>query len=262
MADSTARNSDDDRTDTKELAREIHWVEKVTMWSQIGLGLIGIAALIIYGRQLSTMNGQLDIMQRQLAATDRPWIEIVKAIPTDLHFIQVDDPFEKRPQATVGIKLVVKNVGRTVTQNVRMKTMIIHQPINCPEGFFLSEERRTCQSASRLHATNAITLFPDRENLPDDMSDFFWSVVEEKDLYLTDSGAKYVHLVFAGCVAYDIPGAADNPHHTGFVYTLNPFFKNGHVPDYQNTPIRYAIGTGFASSEITLNPISGFSDVN
>jgi hypothetical protein len=52
-------NPDQCQQDTKELAREIHWVEKATMWSQIGLGIIGIFALVVY-------HGQLTVMQRQL----------------------------------------------------------------------------------------------------------------------------------------------------------------------------------------------------
>ncbi len=84
VAPASQSNTSQNQSDTKELAREIHWVEKATLFSQIGLGIIGIVALIIYGSQLSTMNGQLDVMRQQLgemkssgqSATGQTWAAI------------------------------------------------------------------------------------------------------------------------------------------------------------------------------------------
>jgi hypothetical protein len=49
------QDSDHGEVAAKELAREIHWVEKTSMWVQIGLAIIGILALCIYFGQLREM---------------------------------------------------------------------------------------------------------------------------------------------------------------------------------------------------------------
>jgi hypothetical protein len=51
---------------TNELAKEVHWIQHATFWSQIGLGLIGIAALWIYHGQLSEMRHTNELTQKAL----------------------------------------------------------------------------------------------------------------------------------------------------------------------------------------------------
>ena len=54
--------AEEDECRTGELAKEVHWLQHATFWSQVGLGLIGIAALWIY-------HGQLAEMQKSTQAT-------------------------------------------------------------------------------------------------------------------------------------------------------------------------------------------------
>lgn len=63
MATDGQQNSDGADKATANLAQDVHWITHATFWSQIGLGIIGIAALIIYGGQLRTMKSQLQQMQ-------------------------------------------------------------------------------------------------------------------------------------------------------------------------------------------------------
>jgi hypothetical protein len=64
----TYNDSADSQEDSKELAREIHWVEKATMLSQFILAVIGVFALVVYHGQLSVMQRQLDEMKESTKA--------------------------------------------------------------------------------------------------------------------------------------------------------------------------------------------------
>jgi hypothetical protein len=51
---------------TKELAKEVHWITHATFWSQVGLGLIGIVALVIYHGQLAEMQTTTDLTHQSV----------------------------------------------------------------------------------------------------------------------------------------------------------------------------------------------------
>lgn len=59
------------RADATGVARELHWLEKLSFWGQMGLVVIGIVAAIFYGCQLHVMKGQLSEMQSSSQQTDR-----------------------------------------------------------------------------------------------------------------------------------------------------------------------------------------------
>ena len=62
---------------TDNLCQEVHWVHRATFWSQVGLGVIGIAALIIYGCQLGVMRGTLSEMKTSgETSTQQMWSAI------------------------------------------------------------------------------------------------------------------------------------------------------------------------------------------
>jgi len=64
-------NTNEKPTNTAELAKDVHWIHYATLWSQIGLGLIGLGALWIYHGQLNVMNGQLEQMRGSGRQTDK-----------------------------------------------------------------------------------------------------------------------------------------------------------------------------------------------
>lgn len=67
-------NPDETATQTKKLAKELHWLEKANFFGQLILAVVGIIALSIYHSQLSVMQGQLDEMKRSgQTATDQMW---------------------------------------------------------------------------------------------------------------------------------------------------------------------------------------------
>ncbi len=56
--------------DTGSVRKELHWLERLNIFGQLSLALVGIVAAIIYGFQLKTMNGQLNEMRGSSAQTD------------------------------------------------------------------------------------------------------------------------------------------------------------------------------------------------
>jgi hypothetical protein len=63
----TKRGASDSQQNTEgdgQIVKELHWVHHATFWTQVGLGIIGITALFIYGCQLQVMRGTLAEMKR------------------------------------------------------------------------------------------------------------------------------------------------------------------------------------------------------
>jgi hypothetical protein len=56
---------------TKDLAKQVHWLQHATFWSQVGLGIVAIVALWIYYGQLKAMQDQLWVMSLQMGQTQR-----------------------------------------------------------------------------------------------------------------------------------------------------------------------------------------------
>ena len=68
------KNADQRTSETKKLAKELHWLEKANFSAQIILAIVGIIAVIIYHGQLDTMRGTLAEMQRSgEASTKQVW---------------------------------------------------------------------------------------------------------------------------------------------------------------------------------------------
>jgi hypothetical protein len=60
MANIVSPNPDQTNETTLQFANEVHWIHKATFFSQIGLGIIGVIALIIYYSQLTEMKKATD----------------------------------------------------------------------------------------------------------------------------------------------------------------------------------------------------------
>lgn len=55
MCDTGKSDAKQEPETTKALTDEIHWVHRATFWSQIGIAIIGLVALVIYYGQLQQM---------------------------------------------------------------------------------------------------------------------------------------------------------------------------------------------------------------
>lgn len=77
MANGSASNPENQAENPAQLTQEIHWVHRATLWSQVGLGIIGLCALVIYGCQLSVMRGTLAEVRRSgEQSTEQTWSAI------------------------------------------------------------------------------------------------------------------------------------------------------------------------------------------
>ena len=60
--------------DSRELAKEVHWLRHATFWTQVGLGIIGVAALGIYYCQLKATQSAIALTRTQFAKEQRPYV--------------------------------------------------------------------------------------------------------------------------------------------------------------------------------------------
>jgi hypothetical protein len=71
MADAGTNNRAQANEDSSQLAKEVHWIQYATFWSQIGLALIGIVALCIYHGQLKQMIDSNNLTRSALAGSNQ-----------------------------------------------------------------------------------------------------------------------------------------------------------------------------------------------
>lgn len=77
MASGSASDTENQAESSPQLTPKIPWVHGATFWSQVGLGIIGLCALFIYGCQLHVMQGQLTEMKRSgEQSTQQMWSAI------------------------------------------------------------------------------------------------------------------------------------------------------------------------------------------
>jgi hypothetical protein len=166
-----------------QLSQKTHWLQHATFWSQVALGLIGIFALFIYGKQLLVMQGQLDQMKR----SERPWISVRVGMASPLTFDKIGAHFK--------INFLLKNVGHSPAFKLSTNPaiVVIHQGIDIDR-----EQRQVCEksSAGTKRLSSGETLFPDEET----------SVTWESGIPRVDLDKfEYDRTLFpnlAGCVSY------------------------------------------------------------
>ncbi|MBV9301881.1 MAG: hypothetical protein JOY62_13965 [Acidobacteriaceae bacterium] len=208
--------------ETKELAREIHWVEKATMWSQIGLGVIAIVALIIYHSQLTAMKEQLDVMRDQLELADRPWLKVVNAKPLNgLNFIKDGN----RISGEANFIVVAKNIGKSVAINVA-----IHAPlINADAAEDLRRKAAKTCSGPITSPYRPVTVFPDDDTgnslLALGVEEFVPSDIKSPTVpmslapFLAPKDSKLISQSVVGCITYTYPSSRF-VHHSEFNFGL------------------------------------------
>ena len=126
VGSASQNNSNQQSTVTANLAQDVHWITHATFWSQIGLAIIGIVALVIYYGQLCTMNKQLTqmskqsaqieaqttLMTAQLKGTESAFVDVVVEVGSQVG--NFDRPFNQA-------YLIVQNSGHAIATNVRVK---------------------------------------------------------------------------------------------------------------------------------------------
>jgi hypothetical protein len=173
-------------------------------------------AAAIYAHIASLQKGT---MERQLEATDRPWIQVRIGQATKPEAISAggaspDLPlaFDQNGQGVVVFSLTLTNVGKSVANRIDRS----HFGALATGGDSLKEpsdeQTRLCSATSGPIHSDA--LFP---NDPSSANTF--GTFQTKDIPASSSKLKTVHLFIIGCVNYDYPSAA-TIHQTRFIYEV------------------------------------------
>lgn len=208
--------------------------ERESWWPKIkaGLEIGGVAVAVILAGlafdSLKSAQQQVAVMQKQLEATDRPWLQIISADVTGsglvLGYPGVDS---NSPRGSVSVKFVVKNVGRSVAVHVRMTGQLIFE---LAANVLDERQREVCEAGDPMHTTAEFTLFPDQDSgnrLTDQLgTGAGGEPINPESILRMRSGALATNPLFAGCITYQMGGAA-KPHHTGFLYTFAFKYPNG-----------------------------------
>jgi len=109
-----------------ELATEVHWIQHATFWSQIGLGVIGIAALCIYYGQLCEMKkatiaatAATKIASQSLTLDQRSWIGPVDVVGPKFIVDKKPSYVQAGQKMTLGV--FISNSGRSPGLKVTIK---------------------------------------------------------------------------------------------------------------------------------------------
>lgn len=282
--------SDQAISETNELRKELHWLEKANFAGQIILAVVGIFALLVYRGQLRVMQSTLDEMkrsgegstaqanrvidnmnwlanemhnsvneahqsiessQRQSEASiqaiqeqNRPWIKIMDVKPRNgdwgfaLFFGETPPRNGIGFQAFFAGKLVIKNVGHSVANNVAVGYKLVFQkPGSFLADDILKEQKRFCQSFLK-GATDPfdykVLVFPD-ETYTTDVGD--GTVIQPSDVRFGDSRRQYIRAAIEGCVNYSYKFSTKT-YQSGFVYFIDPPEEGRETFEVgQNTPM-------------------------
>jgi hypothetical protein len=93
MGKNRQSNSTQGGEDSNELAREVHWLQHATFWSQIGLAVIGILALVIYYCQLKATQSAIALTRTQFTKEQRPYVwQTAKTTSSPTFHVNPKDP--------------------------------------------------------------------------------------------------------------------------------------------------------------------------
>jgi hypothetical protein len=208
----------------KKTFREASPGERLTAWINLVLIGIGIVGAVTYWRQLAAMQGQLSAMQEQVESTDRPWIEITAA--TASHPVIFHRAYEigvhGNDYVNAGIKVTVKNVGRSVALDVvpRVELILVSMQIgalNNPITYPVRMQKKLCSEPTPVGLP--INLFPGEDNGDQSGDDHDISLSGKTFILPNDPSVARIMPIFIGCVYYRI-GVSGKIHHSGFIYQL------------------------------------------
>jgi hypothetical protein len=211
------------------------------------ISLVGVLVLAMYTcyakQQVNRMREAVGTAQRQLDATDRPWIKVT--VSSARSSLRVD---EKGTWFT--LQLTGTNVGRTIALN------IVPSAITVPfrgDGTDEPGERQAdvCGSAQKVAGASGLQvngLFPGEDFTVLMITPVTKRMVGNRPLPFDPKswGGKHFTAMFVGCVAYR---TAVSPivHHTWFAYEISK--KGGPI----------AVGDDLKAADIDLNKSPWFN---
>jgi hypothetical protein len=168
-------------------------------------------------RQSSALSAQVGIMQKQLEATDRPWISIDAAVSRwtfdSAHGVQVEFIFTPT------------NVGRSPAQNIWIDSALILATMGDDVS---AAQKQRCEARAQgkiPHDLPGYVLFPGRHyDQPIGLQISGADTKSSKYARLTDRGI--IPIAVVGCVDY-VYGLSHGHHQTGFAFDI--LMKDGRL---------------------------------
>jgi len=212
-------------------------------WSTWALVIVGVGAIFVALCTLQAIHRQANIMERQIAAMERPWIAVNVSVASPLQFNRKD----RKGNAGLNFTFSLKNVGHSVAVGVNAEAKIIAwkddlaQPIKRQRNF-CDEVRQSMVDPSE----RGITLFPDEQTVQ--IIGFEISSVDVESAVLPFKGTegKYFSPVLVGCVDYQFSHSPTH-HQTRFIYQIQR--RNSDQPF---RPLRIEVGKDLPVSDVVL----------
>jgi len=163
-SEAQGKNGAEDEPNNSEIRKELHFLEKINIFGQLGLVVIGIGALCIYGCQLGVMRDTLSL--------ERPWIgPVARTLVFDN-----SDPAKGHLKA---LGWHYRNGGRTVATRMRFNLEFKLGPLeptestvpvseNCRKGELAGKEGNIAIPGDFDNRT-PITVPPEIEKSMDDI---------------------------------------------------------------------------------------------
>ena len=177
----------------------------IALTAAIAVG--GVISAVIFWRQLSVMQGQLDVME----ADQRPWVSLA-AIPTiasPLRYLVAGN------WVTVDLLISLKNTGKTPARRVAIPLKMIG--LHTGAGDLLAAQERVCLRFPKPLPQNAkyteFTIFPGDILQRTQSVDLGKSDLDD----LHQVGGHAVVSAIVGCIDYQFVTSEDH-HQTGMIF--------------------------------------------
>jgi hypothetical protein len=192
----------------------------IAKWAVAGAWIYaGIAAF-----QFCEMRAANDLIQKQLEATDRPWIKVVGAVPNHPLIFHGAGSISAHGDdfVNLGIKVIIQNVGRSVALNVIIRSDVIFVSMiqgadKNPFTYPVKMQKALCSKEPA--AGLPINLFPGDDNRDQTGDDHDVPISGNSFTIPDDPSVARMKPMFIGCVDYTI-GVSGKIHQSGFIYEL------------------------------------------
>jgi hypothetical protein len=209
---------------------------------RLGLEIAALIAAILAGvftfrtlaqvrRQADAAQTQVGIMQKQLEATDRPWISV--DITANTEYVRgaiVGGPlfFDQNGFGRMAAKIVMRNIGNSVASRVYIRELVLAIGLDATEMTRPSaEQKKLCAGPNRYARDPNIrdtidprfTIFPKDSQVEYENVGFPTKDILEIPTPRPFKNGKPVQVFLIACVDYEY-ALPQVPHQTGFIYEV------------------------------------------
>jgi hypothetical protein len=208
---------------------------------RLGLEVVGLGAVLLGGwyayrtfcevrRQANYAQGQLETMQKQFEATDRPWIAVEITANTDwVPGSVVGGPlfFDQAGVGHMAAKITLKNIGRSVASHAYIRETVFAVGLDPAElQRPPMEQKKLCSGpnpytkpGAQMKIDPRFTIFPNDTQVEWESIGFPTAQIPEAELGRPLRNGKPVEPFLVGCVDYEY-AASKVPRQTGFIYQV------------------------------------------